>query len=115
MSFLKKELNRFAVAFSGFFRLLVSETHAKIHLAGTIIAVSVSYLLEISRNDWLWIALAISLIWITEAINTALERLSDYAAGSEHHPLIKDAKDIAASAVLLASFFALLVAGLVWF
>ncbi|MEM9160921.1 MAG: diacylglycerol kinase family protein [Verrucomicrobiota bacterium] len=114
MSFIKREISRFAVAISGFFHMLATETHAKIHLLATIVAVSVSYLLDISKSGWLWIGLAFTLVWITEALNTAIERLADYAAGTERHPLIKAAKDTAAAAVLLAALFALIVALVIW-
>ena len=53
-----------------------------------------------------------ALVWITEAINTALEKLVDLVS-PDHHPLAGQVKDLAAGAVLLAAGFAVLVGLLV--
>ncbi len=44
--------------------------------------------------------MAISTVWAAEALNTTFEFLAD-AASPEFHPLERDAKDVAAGAVLL--------------
>jgi diacylglycerol kinase len=48
------------------------------------------------------------LVWSAEAFNTALEFLAD-AVSQEPHPLIGQAKDIAAGAVLMAALAAAIV------
>jgi len=55
------------------------------------------------------ILLTCALVLSLELLNTALEALVDLVS-PEWHPLAKVAKDTAAAAVLIASFFALLVA-----
>jgi len=45
---------------------------------------------------------AIALVWVAEAINTALELLAD-AVNPQPHPLVGQAKDVAAGAVLIAA------------
>jgi diacylglycerol kinase len=57
--------------------------------------------LQINRLDWCLIALATASVWAAEAFNTAVERLADRVT-TERDPLIKQAKDLAAGAVLLA-------------
>lgn len=57
---------------------------------------------------WAILALAAGLVLVAELANTALETLIDHLH-PERHPEIGVAKDIAAGAVLLASFMALLV------
>lgn len=49
--------------------------------------------------------LAISIVWTAEALNTAFEFLAD-AASPEFHPLVRDAKDVAAGAVLVTAIAA---------
>ena len=49
--------------------------------------------------------LAMGLVWMAEAFNTSLESLAD-AISIEFHPAIRDAKDVAATAVLIASILA---------
>ncbi len=56
---------------------------------------------------------AIALVWVTEALNTAIEFLAD-AAVPDPHSLIKHAKDVAAGAVLLASVAATVIGALVF-
>ena len=58
---------------------------------------------------WALLALAISMVISAELLNTAIERLADHV-----HPQfdeeIKTVKDVAAAAVLIASFSAIAVA-----
>jgi diacylglycerol kinase len=56
--------------------------------------------------------MAITIVWAMEAVNTAVERLAD-AAVPEIHPLIAQAKDAAAGAVLIAVLGAVVVGLLV--
>jgi len=49
--------------------------------------------------------LAISIVWTAEALNTAFEFLAD-AASPDFHPLVRDAKDVAAGAVLITAIAA---------
>lgn len=78
-----------------------------------ILAVYLGFILDISSIEWVLIILTISLVIITEAINTAIEIDIDLTS-PEYHPYAKDTKDVAAAAVLLATFSAAIV-GLVIF
>jgi undecaprenol kinase len=53
------------------------------------------------------------LVWILEAINTAIEALVDLAA-PDFHPLAKKAKDIAAGGVLIGAILAVIIGALVF-
>ncbi len=55
--------------------------------------------------------LAIALVWITEALNTAIEQLGD-AITVEREPRIGFAKDIAAGAVLVSAIAAAAIGAL---
>lgn len=57
---------------------------------------------------------AMALVWVAEALNTALEYWTDLASPN-YHPLAGKAKDMAAAAVLLASIFAVLIGVLVFY
>jgi diacylglycerol kinase (ATP) len=57
---------------------------------------------SISALEWCAVLGAITLVWVAEALNTALERLTDLVS-PQFHPLAGKAKDIAAGAVLLAA------------
>ena len=88
--------------------LLREQANARIHLLATALVVVAALLLQVDRRDWLILLLCIALVWLAEALNTALEYLAD-ATVREPHPLVRKAKDVAAAGVLIAA----LIAGLV--
>jgi len=94
-------------------RALYLETNARIHAAATALVIVLGTVLRLAPLDWTLLAIAATVVWVTEALNTALEALSD-AAVPEHSPHIALAKDVAAGAVLLASLGALAVGLLVF-
>ena len=59
------------------------------------------------------VVLAIALVWVAEAVNTALEALGD-AISREPHAQVGQAKDVGAGAVLLAAVAAVVVAAIVF-
>ena len=102
----------FQYAFQGLSRLY-RETNARVHGVATVLVIALGGALELTLLDWVLLALAATVVWVAEAMNTALEVLSD-AAVPEHNPLIGAAKDVAAGAVLLAAAGAVLVGLLVF-
>jgi diacylglycerol kinase (ATP) len=82
--------------------------NAWIHAVITVAVLAAAFLLRISAADWCWIILAISIVWTAEALNTAFEFLAD-AASPEFHPLVRDAKDVAAGAVLITAVAAAVI------
>jgi diacylglycerol kinase (ATP) len=71
-----------------------------------VIAASIYF--RLTPDEWRWIVLAIALVWLAEAFNTAIERLSD-AVTLERNENIGYAKDVAAGAVLAAAAFATII------
>jgi diacylglycerol kinase (ATP) len=82
-------------------------------LAATIAVVIAGVVLELPRHDWFFIIVAIVGVWVAEALNTALEALAN-AAIPNIHPLVRNAKDVAAGGVLLAALGAMTIGGLVF-
>ncbi len=110
---LAARVESFRHAIRGFLDLLRAQHNARIHLVATLLVVALAGWLKLGRADWIALLLAVGLVWIAEALNTALEYLAD-AAVPEHHPLIGKAKDAAAAGVLLASLIAALIGLLVF-
>jgi diacylglycerol kinase (ATP) len=106
-------LESFRCAFRGIRTLLASQQNARIHLLATVCACGVGLLIGISRLEWIAIVVAIVVVWMAEALNTAFEFLCDVAS-PEFHPLIQKGKDVAAAAVLLSAVGAAVV-GLIVF
>lgn len=104
---------RFAYAAQGVVFLLRTQANARIHLLATVAVCAAGAALGLGRAEWLWIVVAIVLVWSAEAFNTALECLAD-ALHPEQHPGIGRAKDVAAAAVLIAAVGAALIGLLVF-
>ncbi len=106
-------LASFRHAASGLRTLLLEQHNCRIHLVATMLVVTLGVFLGISRYDWMALLLSIGLVWTAEALNSALEYLSD-AAVPQQHPLIGKAKDSAAAAVLISALLAVAVGWLVF-
>lgn len=108
MNFFIQRLRSFGYAFRGITVLLRTQVNARIHLLATIVVVAAGLKVGVSRGEWLALLVAMALVWTAEAFNTALEFLTDLAS-PESHPLAGKAKDVAAAAVLIAAFFAVVI------
>jgi diacylglycerol kinase (ATP) len=106
-------LKSFTFAASGIATMLRTQHNAWIHLATTTVVVGAGLLFEIARGEWVWLIVAIVAVWTAEALNTAFELLCDVAS-PEFHPLVKQAKDVAAAAVLIAASGATIIGLLVF-
>jgi diacylglycerol kinase (ATP) len=108
-----ERIRSFGYAGRGIWLTLKSQHNAWIHVAATIVALVAGYLLGISRSEWCLIILACAAVWTAEALNTAIEHLAD-ATTKEFHPIIGQAKDVAAGAVLITAIAAMAVGVLVF-
>ncbi len=90
-----------------------TEPNAKIHLAFCVLVLIAGCFFHISAMEWCIVILCIAIVLSAEAVNTAIEHLTDLSS-PDFHPLAKKAKDAAAGAVLLAAIGAA-IAGLIIF
>lgn len=104
----KERMRSLKYAWAGLKVLYLGEANAKIHLFATFCAVLMGILTKISATDWIFLLFVISLVWICELFNTAIELLCDKLT-DEYDGLIKKVKDLAAAAVLVSSFLAFIV------
>ena len=102
----------FACAGHGVILLLRTQVNARIHLLATGAVIAAGFAFRIARGEWVLLAIAIGIVWIAEAANTAIEFLADRIT-SEHDERIRRAKDIAAGGVLLAAITAAVIGILV--
>jgi diacylglycerol kinase (ATP) len=103
----------FRCAFAGVVDLLRTQPHARWHLLASAAVVALGLALGLSQGEWLALVPAMALVWVAEAVNTAIELTCD-AITRERNPLIGRAKDMAAAAVLVAALFAVVVGALVF-
>ena len=110
---IKARLSSFANAFRGLFVYIRQEHNAWIHCAATVLVVLAGFLTGLSRTEWLAIVFAIGMVLSTEALNSAIERLSDVVQPDQDER-IRRVKDLSAGAVLLCAIAAAVV-GLIIF
>jgi len=78
-----------------------------------VIVILAGYFTGLSRTEWYIVLLLIALMFALEMINTAIERVVDLASPN-FHPLAKQAKDIAAGAVLVFALFSAIIGLLIF-
>ena len=97
-----RTLRSFGFAIAGLGYLIRTQPNFRVHLLATIAVVGVSIGVGATALETAVLLLAIGLVLVGEACNTALEAVVDLASPSIH-PLAKIAKDVAAAGVLLAA------------
>jgi diacylglycerol kinase len=88
--------------------MLKSQHNAWIHLVATLLVICLGFYLKVNGEDWRWLIIAIVLVWMAEAFNTAMEYLCDVVS-PDYSEAVKHTKDIAAGAVLICAFGAALI------
>lgn len=101
----------FSFAVRGLRQLVAREHNAWIHLAATVAASAAGLALRLGPADWRWLIMAIALVWMAEAVNTAIEALCDHLH-PDFDPAVGHVKDMAAGAVLVAAIAAALIGAL---
>ena len=105
---IEERLKSFRYAANGL-RLLVEQEHnARIHAVVTIMVLALGVVLDFDSTEWVAVLIVISVVLITETLNTAIERLCDLFF-PEYNQAVKEIKDLAAGAVLIASAVAVIV------
>ncbi len=101
-SFVRKRARSFLYAGAGLSYMVRHEQSCVLHAAATVSVVACGWWLDISREDWRWIAAALAAVWSAEAFNTAIEKACD-ALSPQYNIHVRIAKDTAAGGVLLIS------------
>lgn len=101
-------------ALTGLKTAVLAERNMRTHLLFTGLALLAGSFFQLRPAEWLWILAAVFLVLICELLNTAIETIVDLIVGDRIHPLARDAKDIGAAIVIMASLFAVIV-GLIIF
>ena len=109
----RKRIKSFGYAFKGIATLFTSQPNARIHVTVLSLVILAGFFFKIERSEWLTIVLISALVLSAEAMNTAVEFVVDLVS-PDYHPLAGKAKDVAAAAVLLAAFGAVVI-GLIIF
>ncbi len=95
-------IRSFRDAIAGIIRMVRCQHNAWIHTIATGVVIAAGFFFQLSGSEWCWIVLAASTVWTAEALNTAFEFLAD-ATSPNFHPVVRNAKDVAAGAVLITA------------
>ena len=106
-------LRSFYFAGAGLKQFFRQEHNARIHLVAAIVVGVLAWWLKVSHMEAIALVVVIGLVWVTEILNTCLERAMDFIS-REMHPEIKIIKDLAAGAVLIATFTAVIVGAIIF-
>lgn len=101
-------------AIEGILQGAKGQRHMRYHFACAAAALFVSYLLGVSRFEFLLISLAVIIVISSEMLNTAIESVVDLLS-PEYSESARLAKDIAAGAVLVTAFGAAVLGYIILF
>lgn len=111
---MRKFLRSFTYAIAGILHCIKMERNFKVHLFAMVLVLIAGVLTKITVTEWLIIIVYIVGVLALELVNTAIERAVDLVT-EETHLLAKQAKDVAAGAVLVFSVGSVITACLIFF
>lgn len=101
-------------ALTGIFTAFKEEKNMRSHVLSAVAAIIAGLIFRISAIEWLFLLLSIFLVIAFEIMNSAVENVVDLASDYHFSMRAKNAKDMAAGAVLVVSGFAV-ITGLIIF
>lgn len=110
---IKKHTISFKNAFNGLFYELKTQPNFLIHFFFSILSIFGGIIFNISKIEWLFIIILITVGLVIESVNTAIEAATD-AIDTRYRPDIKVAKDVSAAAMLIFAIGSSIVALLIF-
>ena len=107
-------LNSVNCAIEGIITAVKIERNMKIHVVATIVVILGAFFLRLDVKDFIYLSFAVSLVWVTELLNSSVEKAVDLTIGTKFHDLAKKAKDIAAGAVFVAAVNSVVIGYLIF-
>ncbi|MEL4309169.1 diacylglycerol kinase [Joostella sp. CR20] len=113
MSFIINRLKSIRYACRGAYLLLKTEASIQTQFVIAVLVTIAGFYFEISTTEWILQTLTIALIMSIEGMNTAIEKIADFIH-PDHHYKIGFIKDIAAGAVCIAAFAAVIIGFIIY-
>lgn len=110
---IKKHLASYKHALRGIGFACRYEPTMIVHGIATLVVVIANSILDVSRIDWIITLVLIGVVIMSEIFNTAIETLANRVT-REHDPMIGQAKDLAAGAVLIVGIVAMICAIIIY-
>ena len=112
-SFLRGRLRSLKFALRGMWLLMTTEDSIKAQLFFAIIAIFLGFYFEISPTEWMIQFLVIGLVLVSEALDTAIEKIADFVH-PDYHKKIGFIKDIAAGGPSFAAIISLIIVSIIY-
>lgn len=96
---------RFKYAFEGLFYAFTKDSSVRLQGIFGLIVILLGFFFRCTMREWLFLILAIGMVWFSEIMNSCIERCVDYIS-LEHNLQAKHIKDMAAGAVFIMSVLA---------
>ncbi len=110
---LEKRIKSFSFAWNGLKVLFTEEHNARVHLAVTLVIITLGLAFEISISEWIFLFIIIALVFVCEILNSAIENLCDLVSPA-YNEYIKKAKDLGAAATLVSAIIAAIIGLLIF-
>ncbi len=101
-------------AIDGILYAAKTQRHLRYHLYTAAFVLILIYIFGVDRTDFLIVAIAVILVLLAEMFNTAIEYVVDLLS-PEHNVNARTAKDVAAGAVLITAFGAVVIGYIIMF
>ena len=108
----RRFIRSFGFAFAGIVQVF-TEQNFRIHVLAAAVVIVAGVLTPISIVEWMILIIVIALVLGAEMLNSAIERVVDIAM-PDIHPIAKQAKDIAAGAVLVFAIASVIIGLLIF-
>ena len=110
---IRARLKSFVYAWNGIVQFFKKEHNAQLHLVSTFIVTGLAIYFKVNTTEVILLAFSVGFVWVTEMLNTAIEKAMDFIT-LERHNKVKQIKDLAAGAVLVASIIALITGSFIF-
>jgi diacylglycerol kinase len=101
-------LESFGYALAGWLYMLRYQKNTRIMGVASLLVFGLAAWLGVDAGGWAVLIVTITLVWMAEFLNAAVEAVVNLAS-PDYHPMAKVAKDVAAAAVLLGAVASALI------
>lgn len=108
----RSRLKSLSYALAGWLYMLRRQKNTRIQAVASAAVVALALWLGVDAMGWALLILSITMVWMAEFINAAVEAAINLAS-AERHPMAQVGKDVAAAAVLLGVVASILIGLLV--
>lgn len=104
----KRTFNSIKYSIEGLVHAYKNEQSLWLHGFGSIFAIIMGFVLQISLNQWAIVITSLAVILAVELLNTAIEAVVDMVT-DKFHPLAKVAKDCGSAAAFVSTFVTVII------